>query len=170
MSTRRQFVLSRRSSRLSRSPTTTANPLPAKIAKIIRSTIIWLEMVQMLPPDIDVMVVDILETCTVPDFQLFFKTLCANASLNGIKLSVEVMLTKAEEHYRFLILSKRPMGCSRPSRIYLQRQSYQRSTRWCAYRSPPSHSATSLALHSPSCWRTPSENFRRARIQMVRSL
>ena len=79
----------------------------AKISKIIRSTIIWLEMVQMLPPDIDAMVVDILETCTVPDFQLFFKTLCANASLNGIQLSVETMLTKAEEHYRFLILAKR---------------------------------------------------------------
>ena len=79
----------------------------AKVAKIIRSTIIWLEMVQMLPPDIDAMVVDILETCTVPDFQLFFKTLCANASLNNIKLSVEVMLSKAEEQYRFLILAKR---------------------------------------------------------------
>ena len=79
----------------------------AKFAKIIRSTIIWLEMVQMLPPDIDAMVVDILETCTVPDFQLFFKTLCANASLNGMHLSVEIMLTKAEEHYRFLILAKR---------------------------------------------------------------
>ena len=79
----------------------------AKVAKIIRSTIIWLEMVNMLPPDIDAMVVDILETCTVPDFQLFFKTLCANANLNNIKLSVETMLSKAEEHYRFLILAKR---------------------------------------------------------------
>jgi hypothetical protein len=79
----------------------------AKVAKIIRSTIIWLEMVQMLPPDIDAMVVDILETCTVPDFQLFFKTLCANASLNNMQLSVESMLARAEEHYRFLILAKR---------------------------------------------------------------
>jgi hypothetical protein len=64
-------------------------------------------MVQMLPPDIDAMVVDILETCTVPDFQLFFKTLCANASLNNMQLSVESMLARAEEHYRFLILAKR---------------------------------------------------------------
>ena len=35
----------------------------AKTAKIIRSTIIWLEMVRMLPPDIDAIVYDILETC-----------------------------------------------------------------------------------------------------------
>ena len=79
----------------------------AKVAKIIRSTIIWLEMVQMLPPDIDAIVVDILETCTVPDFLLFFKTLCANANLNGIKLTAEALLVKSEEHYRVLILSKR---------------------------------------------------------------
>ncbi|KAI2489482.1 hypothetical protein MHU86_25099 [Fragilaria crotonensis] len=79
----------------------------AKVAKIIRSTIIWLEMVNMLPPDIDAIVYDILETCTVSDFQLFLKTLSTNASLNRVRLSVNDLLNNAEEHYRSLILSKR---------------------------------------------------------------
>lgn len=79
----------------------------AKVAKIIRSTIIWLEMVNMLPPDIDAIVYDILETCTVSDFQLFLKTLSTNASLNRVRLSVNDLLDNAEEHYRSLILSKR---------------------------------------------------------------
>ena len=59
----------------------------AKVVKIIRSTIIWLEMVKMLPPDIDAIVYDILETCTVTDFQLFLKTMSTNASLNRMRLS-----------------------------------------------------------------------------------
>ncbi len=46
----------------------------AKTASIIRSTLIWLEMVNMVPPDIDAIVLD-METCTVPDFALFLKTL-----------------------------------------------------------------------------------------------
>ncbi|KAI2489169.1 hypothetical protein MHU86_25427 [Fragilaria crotonensis] len=81
----------------------------AEVAKIIRSTIIWLEMVNMLvPPDIDAIVYNILETsCTVSDFQLFLKTLSTNASLNRVCLSVNDILEKAEEHYRSLILSKR---------------------------------------------------------------
>lgn len=79
----------------------------AKIASIIRSTIIWLEMVKMVPPDIDAIVLDILETCTVPDFQLFLKTLATNAALNGIKLSYVTLLDKAETHYRTLIVSKK---------------------------------------------------------------
>lgn len=79
----------------------------AKVAKIIRSTIIWLEMMNMLPPDIDAIVYDILETCTVSDFQLFLKTLSTNASLNRVRLSVNDLLDNAEEHYRLLILSKR---------------------------------------------------------------
>ena len=79
----------------------------AKTAKYIRSTIIWLEMVNMVPPDIDAIVYDVLETCTVVDFQLFLKTLSANASLNGITLTAANLLDKAEEHYRTLFLSKR---------------------------------------------------------------
>jgi hypothetical protein len=79
----------------------------SKVAKYVRSTIIWLKMVSMLPPDIDAIVYDILDTCTVPDFQLFLKTLSANASLNGIKLSADDLLDKAESHYRTLILAKR---------------------------------------------------------------
>ena len=79
----------------------------AKIASIIRSTIIWLEMVKMVPPDIDAIVLDILETCTVSDFQLFLKTLATNAALNGIKLSYVTLLDKAETHYRTLIVSKK---------------------------------------------------------------
>ena len=79
----------------------------AKVVKIIRSTIIWLEMVKMLPPDIDAIVYDILETCTVTDFQLNLKTMSTNASLNRMRLSANDLLTNAEEHYRTLILAKR---------------------------------------------------------------
>ena len=59
----------------------------SKICSIVRSTHIWLEMVLMVPPDIDAIVLDILETCTVPDFQLFLKTLSTNATLNNISPS-----------------------------------------------------------------------------------
>jgi hypothetical protein len=79
----------------------------AKIASIIRSTIIWLEMVNTVPPDIDAIVLDILETCTVPDFQLFLKTLATNAALDGIKLSYVILLDKAKIHNRALIVSKK---------------------------------------------------------------
>ena len=79
----------------------------AKVASIIRSTMIWLEMVNMLPPDIDAIVLDILETCTVSDFQMYLKTLAANASLNGIKLTSSTLLDRSEHHYRTLILSKK---------------------------------------------------------------
>jgi hypothetical protein len=79
----------------------------AKVCKLIRSTILWLSIVQMVPPDIYAIVYDILETCTVPDFSLFLKTYATNATLNGIQPSVEELLIKAEEHYRTLILSKR---------------------------------------------------------------
>jgi hypothetical protein len=40
-------------------------------AKLICSTIIWVTIVNMVPPDINAIVYDILKTCTVPDFYLF---------------------------------------------------------------------------------------------------
>ena len=79
----------------------------ANIASTIRSTIIWLEMVQMVPPDVDAIVHEILETCTVPDFQLYLKTLTTNANLNNLKLSYVTLLEKAETYYRTLIISKK---------------------------------------------------------------
>ena len=89
----------------------------ANVASTIRSTLIWLEMVNMVPPDIDAVVYDILETCTVPDFQLYLKTLITNAALNDLKLSHKTLLEKAENHYRTLIISKKwdaagPQGSS----------------------------------------------------------
>ena len=51
----------------------------AHAVKLIRSTLHWLEMVQMVPPDITTIVMDIFESCTVPDFQLYLKTLQTNA-------------------------------------------------------------------------------------------
>jgi hypothetical protein len=79
----------------------------AKAAKIIRSTVIWLEVVSILPPNIDAIVNDILETYTVADFQLFLKTLSTTASLNRVHVSASDLLDKAEDHYCALILSKR---------------------------------------------------------------
>jgi hypothetical protein len=75
-------------------------------AKIILSTIIWLAMVGMVPPDLDAIVDDILKTCTVLDFQLFLKALSTNVAPNKVTLSAEDLLTKSEEHYRELILAK----------------------------------------------------------------
>jgi hypothetical protein len=57
----------------------------ANAASTIRSTLIWLEMVKMVPPDIDAIIYDILDTCTVPDFQLYLKTLITNASLMNLE-------------------------------------------------------------------------------------
>ena len=79
----------------------------SNVASTIRSTIIWLKMINMVPPDIDAIVYDILETCTVPDFQLYLKTMATNASLNDLQLSHTTLLEKAENHYRTLIISKR---------------------------------------------------------------
>ena len=79
----------------------------AKTASIICSTLIWLEMVRMVPPDIDAIVLDILESCTVPDFALSLKTLSTNASLNGLMLTHTDLLEKAENHYRTLIITKK---------------------------------------------------------------
>ena len=79
----------------------------ARTAKLIRSTLTWLEMVNMIPPDAYAIVYDILETCTVPDFLLYLKTLSTNAALNQTKLSIEELLQKAEEMFRILILSKK---------------------------------------------------------------
>jgi hypothetical protein len=54
----------------------------------------------MVPPDIDTIVLDILETCTVPDFALFLKTLSTNASLNGVTLThTELLERRTENRY-----------------------------------------------------------------------
>jgi hypothetical protein len=56
--------------------------LIAKICKLIRATIIWLNIVNMTPPDVYAMIYEILETCTIPDFHLFLKTFTTNVVLN----------------------------------------------------------------------------------------
>jgi hypothetical protein len=54
----------------------------------------------MVPPDIDTIVLDILETCTVPDFALFLKTLSTNASLNRVTLThTELLERRTENRY-----------------------------------------------------------------------
>jgi len=63
--------------------------LIARISKLIQHTIIWLTIVKMLPPDLYAIVYDTLETCTVPNFQLFVKTLPTNATLNRTTIHVE---------------------------------------------------------------------------------
>jgi hypothetical protein len=61
----------------------------------------------MAPPDLYAIVYEILETCTVPDFCLFLKTFTTNAALNGMDVTVEELLNKAEGQYSLLILSKK---------------------------------------------------------------
>jgi hypothetical protein len=99
------------------------------MVKLIRATLRWLEMVEMTPPDIDMIVLEILETCTVPDFFQFLSTLQTNAVLNGHTLHVDEILTQAEEKYRLLILSKKwdaigPTGSSFYQRGELQRDEH----------------------------------------------
>ena len=77
----------------------------AKACKLIRRTLIWLNMIKMLPPDINTIIYDTLETCSVPDFRLFLETYHTNSKLNGTEISVEELLGKTEEQYRILILS-----------------------------------------------------------------
>ena len=95
----------------------------ARTVKLIRSTLTWLEMVNMSPPDTASIVYDILETCTVPDFLLFLKTMTTNASLNRSTISTEDLLQKAEEQYRILILTKKwdTYNIGSPSSFQVQR-------------------------------------------------
>jgi hypothetical protein len=79
----------------------------SRTVKLIRSTLTWLEMISMTPPDAFIIVYNILETCTVPDFLLFLKTLTTNAMLNKTRLNVEELLLQAEDYCRTLILTKR---------------------------------------------------------------
>jgi hypothetical protein len=53
----------------------------SKIVKLITSTLGWLTMTNMTPPDIFTIIYNILETFTVPNFLLFLKTLTTNAML-----------------------------------------------------------------------------------------
>ena len=94
----------------------------AKACKLIRHTLIWLNMIKMLPPDIYTIIYDILETCSVPDFRLFLKTYRTNSKLNGIEISVEELLGKTEEQYRILICQRsgirpNPPACPSNSRV-----------------------------------------------------
>ena len=101
----------------------------ANAASTIRSTVIWLEMVKMVPPDIDASIVyDILETCTIPDFQLYLKTLMTNANLNGVTLSHTVLLEKSESHYRTLIVSKKWISVGTHGSSFQAQQSRTNST------------------------------------------
>jgi uncharacterized protein YfkK (UPF0435 family) len=96
----------------------------ASICKLIRSTVIWLDIVKMTPPDLYTIIFDILETCTVHDFRLFLKTFATSASLNGNTISVEELLTQAEEQYCILILAKRwNAGPSQASSFQANQQS-----------------------------------------------
>ncbi len=61
----------------------------------------------MVPPDIDAIVLDIMETCTVPDFALFLKTLSTNASLNGMTLTYTELLERTENRFRTLVITKK---------------------------------------------------------------
>jgi hypothetical protein len=79
----------------------------AKVVKLVRATTIWLDMVNMKPPDIDYIVFDIMQTCTVPDFVLFLKTLETTASLNKVRLNADDILNKCEEQFRILSIMKR---------------------------------------------------------------
>jgi hypothetical protein len=79
----------------------------AKVVKLIRATIIWLDMVNMKPPDINYIVYDIMKTCTVPNFILFLKTLETTASLNKVRLNANDILNKWEEQYCILSIMKR---------------------------------------------------------------
>jgi hypothetical protein len=64
-------------------------------------------MTKMLPPDLDAIAYNRLETCTVPNSQLFLKTLSKNEALNIMVLSAKNLLRKSKESCHDLILAKR---------------------------------------------------------------
>jgi hypothetical protein len=78
-----------------------------KMVKLIRATIIWLDMVNMTRPDIDYIVYGIMQTCTVPNFILFLKTLETTASLNKVRINANDTLNKCKEQYHILLIMKR---------------------------------------------------------------
>jgi hypothetical protein len=98
-----------------------------KICKLIRSTILWLDMVNMTPPDLYAIVYEILESCTVPDFRLFLNTFTTNATLNQTVITTEELLNKSEEQYRLLILSKK-WNSTQTSSSSFQVQRHTRTT------------------------------------------
>ena len=67
------------------------------MVKLIRATLRWLKMVEMTPPDIDTIVLEIFETCTVPDFSQFLSTLQTNAVLNGHTLNLMRFLRRLKK-------------------------------------------------------------------------
>jgi hypothetical protein len=110
----------------------------ANAASTIRSTLIWLEMVKMVPPDIDAIIYDILDTCTVPDFQLYLKTLITNASLMNLRVNHITLLEMAETQYRTLIISKKWDAAGPRGSVFQAQQHQARRTN-----NPPSGRAPS---------------------------
>jgi hypothetical protein len=103
----------------------------SKTVKLIRSTLGWLAMANMTTPDIFTIIYNILETCTVPDFLLFLKTLTTNAMLNKHKLEVEDLFLQAEDHYCSLIIATRWNATShQASSFQVQRAMRQGTTSW----------------------------------------
>jgi hypothetical protein len=75
------------------------------VCKSIRACFKWLDMVHKMPIDPETIVVNILETCTVPEYLRYLETLKVHAELNpNVQLSVDYLLTKSEEKYRELVL------------------------------------------------------------------
>jgi len=59
-----------------------------------------------VPHDIDIIIMNIFETCTVPKFQLFLHSLKTNATLNKKTLTYEDVIDLVSEEYRRLVIAK----------------------------------------------------------------
>jgi hypothetical protein len=77
--------------------------------KSIRASFKWLEMVRKMPADPDTIVMNIFETCTVPEYLRYLESLKTYAELHasGTNLSVDYILTKSEDKYRDLVLNSK---------------------------------------------------------------
>jgi hypothetical protein len=78
--------------------------------KTIRACYKWLDVVHKMPADPETIVLNILATCTVPEFLRYLESLKTHAELNdtsGTTLTVQYLLTKAEDKYRDLVLTSK---------------------------------------------------------------
>jgi hypothetical protein len=68
----------------------------------------WLDMVSKMPVDPETILIEILDSCTVPEFLQYFESLKTHAELSpGIDLDVEYLFTKAEDKYCDIVLTSK---------------------------------------------------------------
>jgi hypothetical protein len=76
--------------------------------KSVRACYKWLDMVNKMPVDPETIILNIFESCTVPEFLRYIESLKTHSELTpGLDLTVDYLLSRAEEKYRDLVLTSK---------------------------------------------------------------